>query len=128
MNSVAKSEPSAEFLDDLHRELTSQPGTFLAGLRMLRWDRDSFQRLAGLMNRACVLYSRRELLDRWLVEGADFIAEFVPEWTSHPKFPRPGELSYYESAYNELRLLKRWLITGLKPAELEDQEASSQPR
>jgi hypothetical protein len=120
VNNEAQPKTDIDFLDDLYRELTSQPGTFLAGLRMLRWDRDAFDRLTGLMTRACVVYSHRALLDRWLVEGIDFMAGFVPEWTSHPKFSRPGELRYYESAYQELRLLKKWFFTGDKPVELRD--------
>ena len=122
MNTPAQTDPQfdIDFLDDLYRELLSQPATFLASIRMLRWDRDAFQRLTGLMHSACRLYSHRELLDRWLVEGFDFMAEFVPEWTTHAKFPRPGEISYYESAYQELRLLKKWLFSGHKPAEFRD--------
>jgi hypothetical protein len=60
------------------------------------------------------------LLDRWLVEGIDFMAEFVPEWSRHPKFPRPDEPGYYESAYQELRLLKKWFFTGDKPVEFRE--------
>jgi hypothetical protein len=118
----AHSDPhfDSDFLDVLYRELVSQPGTFLASIRTLRWDRDAFQRLTGLMHAACRVYSHRALLDRWLDEGFDFMAEFVPEWTTHAKFPRPGELSYYESAYQELRLLKKWLFSGDKPAEFRD--------
>src|SRR3989442_13151200 len=117
MNTPAQTDPQfdIDFLDDLYRELLSQPGTFLASIRMLRWDRDAFQRLTGLMHSACRLYSHRELLDRWLVEGFDFMADFVPEWAIHMKFLRPGEISYYESPDRELSPLKKWRVIGDDP-------------
>ena len=120
MEGLSAHPPYEDFLNQLYRELSSYPGTFLADLRKLTWDRNSFQRLTSLMRQACEVYADRDLLDRWLVEGFDFLAEFVPEWTGHPKFPRPEDPHYYESGYKELRLLKQWLFSGNKPPELVD--------
>ncbi|MFF0579838.1 hypothetical protein [Streptosporangium saharense] len=102
-------------LEVLRREFEAEDGSFLLRLRGdLHWDRQAFGRLERAMRRVCARYEAEERLDRWLVDGYWFLADFVPGWTGHPNFPRP-EPEYYEAALERLHDLQNWFVTGRSP-------------
>ena len=87
---------SGDILDDmddiqlLWQEFNAADSSFLLQLRVdLHWDRHAFSRLEQAMRRVCTKQETQAQLDRWLVEGYWYLAEFVPGHTSHPAFPRP---------------------------------------
>lgn len=106
-------------MDDLHllrREFSAEEGSFLLQLRIdLHWDRDAFSRLEQAMRRTCAQQESQERLDRWLVEGYWYLSIFVPGHTSHPNFPRPEPIEYYDAAVQRLRDLQDWFVTGRSP-------------
>jgi hypothetical protein len=106
-------------MDDLQllwQEFNAADGSFLLQLRSdLRWDRQAFSRLEQAMRRVCAQQETRDQLDRWLIEGYWYLAEFVPGHTSHPAFPRPEPPGYYEAALKRLQDLQNWYVTGRSP-------------
>ncbi|MGV9608604.1 hypothetical protein ACWDR2_33425 [Streptomyces sp. NPDC003631] len=99
----------------LRRELMSEDG-FLLKLRTdLSWDRAAFTRLDRAMRAVCEEYEGADQLDRDLAEGFHALATWVPEWTSHPNFPRPEPESYYTACLERLSLLAYWFFTGGSP-------------
>lgn len=89
---------------------------FLLKLRTdLSWDRAAFTRLDRAMRAVCEEYEGADQLDRDLAEGFHALATWVPEWTSHPNFPRPEPESYYTACLERLSLLAYWFFTGGSP-------------
>jgi hypothetical protein len=117
------SEPrTGDILDDmddlqlLWQEFNAADSSFLLQLRVdLHWDRQAFSRLEQAMRRVCAQQETQAHLDRWLVEGYWYLAEFVPGHTSHPAFPRPEPSAYYEAALKRLQDLQNWYVTGRSP-------------
>ncbi|MBG0831365.1 hypothetical protein HS041_26825 [Planomonospora sp. ID67723] len=103
-------------LEPLRREFDAEDGSFLLQLRSdLHWDRQAFSRLEKTMRRVCAQQETEDRLDRWLVEGYWYMADFVPDWTGHPDFPRPEPTEYYEAALERLRDIQNWFVTGRSP-------------
>ncbi len=103
-------------LELLRREFDAEDGSFLIQLRCdFHWDRDGFSRLEQAMRRICAAHETTEQLDRWLVEGYWYLADFVPSHTSHPNFPRPEPADYYGAALERLHDLQNWFVTGRSP-------------
>jgi hypothetical protein len=103
-------------LELLRREFSSEDGSFLLQLYCdLNWDREAFSRLEQTMRRVCAQQETRDQLDRWLVEGYWYLADFVPAHTSHPNFPRPEPPEYYEAALQRLWDLQSWFTSGRSP-------------
>ncbi|NUW43636.1 hypothetical protein [Nonomuraea rhodomycinica] len=103
-------------LELLRREFDAEDGSFLIQLRCdLHWDQQAFSRLEQAMRRVCAEQETNERLDRWLVEGFWYMADFVPSHTSHPNFPRPEQPQYYEAAIERLHDLQNWFVTGRSP-------------
>ncbi|GGK61899.1 hypothetical protein Ppa06_24090 [Planomonospora parontospora subsp. parontospora] len=107
------------YVDDLkllRREFDAESGSFLLQLRCdLRWDRQAFSHLEKAMRRVCAQQETKDQLDRWLVEGYWYLADFVPNWTSHSNFPRPEPPEYYEAALERLLDIQSWFVTGRSP-------------
>ncbi|MFD5365582.1 hypothetical protein [Streptomyces sp. NPDC127103] len=82
-----------------------------------RWDRAAFSRLEGAMRRTCATFEERneQVLPRWLVEGFWMCVDWLPDYTGHPRFPRPEPAEYYEAALQRLRDLHYWLVMGDSP-------------
>jgi hypothetical protein len=100
----------------LQREFGADDGSFLLQLRLdLHWDREAFSRLEQAMRRVCAQQEGRDRLDRWLVGGYWYLADFVPAHTGHSRFPRPEPQAYYEAALRRLRDLQNWFVTGRSP-------------
>jgi hypothetical protein len=107
---------NVEDLELLRHEFNAKDGSFLIQIRCdLRWDRQAFSRLEKAMRRVCAQQETQERLDRWLVEGYWYLADFVPDHTSHPSFPRPEPIQYYEAALERLRDLQYWFVFGESP-------------
>jgi hypothetical protein len=103
-------------LELLQQEFDAEENSFLLQLRCdLHWDREAFSRLEQAMRRVCARQETRDQLDRWLVEGYWYLAEFVPGHTSHPNFPRPEPIEYYEAAIQRLQDLQNWFVSGRSP-------------
>jgi len=97
----------------LREEFDAEPGSFLAKLRSdLEWDRTGFTRLEQAMRAVCELSEDDEQLPRWLAEGFYLVSNDVPNWTAHPKFPRPKPDSYYDACIERLRDLADWYFRG----------------
>jgi hypothetical protein len=102
----------------LRREFDEEEGSFMLRLRCeLEWDKVAFSRLVRAMERCAVDNSGRQSLERWIAEGFWSLEDFLPEWTSHPNFPRPHGESYYQAAHQRLRDLAYWLFVGESPYE-----------
>ncbi|MEV5750057.1 hypothetical protein AB0L00_19730 [Actinoallomurus sp. NPDC052308] len=100
----------------LRREFDAEEGSFLLQVRCdLHWDREAFSRLEQAMRRVCAQQEDRGQLDRWLVEGYWYLADFVPSFTGHPNFPRPEPPDYYEAALERLHDLQNWFVSGCSP-------------
>jgi hypothetical protein len=100
----------------LRREFAAGEGSFLLKLRCeLEWDRDAFSRLVGAMERCAVAHEGRQEIERWVVNGFWYLERFVPEWTSHPDFPRLDDQGYYQEACRRLSDLAYWLFFGESP-------------
>ncbi|MEI7685173.1 MAG: hypothetical protein WCL32_09110 [Planctomycetota bacterium] len=108
-------------MDILKREFTAQDGSFLIQLRPnLIWDKEAFSTLAAAMETCCKQCEQQETLDRWMVEGFWYMSWFVREWTSHPNFPRPLPLQYYEQSLRRLEALSYWYFSGCSPYQGDD--------
>lgn len=102
-----------EALRTLEHEFRSEPGSFLMQLRGdLRWDRDAFSRLERSLREVCERTQAAEDLPRWLAEGYYQVATEVPDWTSHPNFPRPEPGEYYAACIERLSDLADWFFRG----------------
>jgi hypothetical protein len=102
-----------EDLAVLRREWDAEEGSFLLRLRGdLVWDRAAFSRMERAMRAVCAACQGREELPRRLAEGYHYVTHFVPEWTSHPHFPRPEPAEYYEDCLERLRDLADWFFRG----------------
>ncbi|GLP65548.1 hypothetical protein TUSST3_21680 [Streptomyces sp. TUS-ST3] len=102
----------------LRQEFSGDEGAFLVVLiREHRWDKRAFSRLEQAMRGVCEAYEERgqQDLPRWLVEGFWLCADWLPDQTGHPRFPRPEPSSYYEAALTRLRDLQYWLVRGESP-------------
>ena len=101
---------------DLRRALYGEEGSFLLALRIaLEWDREAFSRLVVAMERYARAREGHPTLERWAAEGFWYLEGFVPEWSSHPSFPRPHGEDYYQAAYRRLHDLAYWLFLGESP-------------
>ncbi|GAA2600504.1 hypothetical protein GCM10010435_94850 [Winogradskya consettensis] len=98
----------------LRREFEGTEGSFLLCLRGegLVWDRAAFSRLGQAMRSACEQYEDRDDLPRWMAEGFYETSHCVAEWTSHPNFPRPEPVQYYQDCLERLRDLADWFFRG----------------
>jgi hypothetical protein len=67
------------------------------------------------MERCVVAYDGREEIERWVANGFWYLDTFVPEWSSHPDFPRPHGDDYYQAAYRRLGDLAYWFFFGESP-------------
>ncbi|MET9043689.1 hypothetical protein ACWDR2_31130 [Streptomyces sp. NPDC003631] len=102
-----------EILDVLRSEFNAEEGSFLLRLRGdLVWDRAAFTRLEQAMRAACLRWQSSGNLDRWLAEGFYEVATWVPQWTSHPNFPRPTPEMYYQDCIERLGDLANWFFRG----------------
>jgi hypothetical protein len=105
--------------DWLRQELVSddpERQTFLLKLRVeLHWDKAHFTRLEEQLRLACADLQGAEAIDRWLVEGSWSLFSWLPDWTNHPSFPRPGPDGYHEAALQRLRDLHYWFAIGESP-------------
>jgi hypothetical protein len=100
----------------LRREFAAEEGSFLLKLRCeLEWDREAFSRLVGAMEQCAVAHEGRQEIERWVANGFWYLERFVPEWTSHPDFPRPDDKGYYQEAYGRFSDLAYWLFFGESP-------------
>jgi hypothetical protein len=106
-------------MDDLallRREFDAEEGSFLLQLRCdLHWDKEAFSRLEQAMRQVCAQQENHDQLERWLVEGYWYLADFVPAHISHPNFPRPEPPEYYEAALERLHDLQNWFVSGRSP-------------
>jgi hypothetical protein len=102
-----------DFKPILRREFNAEEGSFLLQLRCsLVWDKAAFSRLVQAMEKCAVANKGAKKIDRWIAEGFWYLETFVPEWSSHPNFPRPHGDEYYDAAYQRLRDLSYWLFVG----------------
>lgn len=92
---------------------TVAEGGFLLRLRCeLEWDREAFARLVDAMRVYAAGQVDASLLEREAA-GVFWYAEwFVPQWASHPDFPREFAPEYYARAFDELRDLAIELFVG----------------
>ena len=110
-----------EAMDDLpvlRREFSEDDDAFLAiVIRDQNWDKRAFSRLERAMRQVCETFEQRDQQDlpRWLVEGFWICVDWLPDHTAHPRFPRPEPSAYYEAAFERLRDLQYWLVTGVSP-------------
>ncbi|MEU2923638.1 hypothetical protein ABZ636_01025 [Streptomyces sp. NPDC007251] len=108
-------------MDDLavlRQEFSESDDGFLATVICdQRWDKEAFSRLERAMRGVCATFEERDQQDlpRWLVEGFWLCADWLPDHTAHPRFPRPEPPTYYEAALTRLRDLQYWLVTGVSP-------------
>jgi hypothetical protein len=106
----------SDYKPTLRREFDAEEGTFLLRLRCdLEWDKEAFSRLVRAMEQCAVDHAGRESIERWIANGFWYTDRFVPEWSSHPGFPRPHGEWYYEAAYERLHALAYWLFFGESP-------------
>ncbi|MEU5999337.1 hypothetical protein ABZ837_16100 [Streptomyces sp. NPDC047197] len=97
----------------LEQEFAAEEGSFLIRLRGdLTWDRVAFTRLERAMRIACAAHQSSDQIDRWLADGFYELATAVPSWTSHPDFPRPTPVSYYEDCLERIGDLADWFFRG----------------
>ena len=102
-----------EAIKTLSREFAAEEGSFLLRLRGdLAWDRAAFTRLERAMRATCEQCRSRDTLDRWTAEGFHHLATWVPTWTAHPNFPRPGPDTYYQDCLTRLADLADWYFRG----------------
>ena len=67
------------------------------------------------MEQCALEYEGRQEIERWVAQGFWFLERYVPEWSSHPNFPSPGEEPYHEAACRRLSDLASWLFFGNSP-------------
>ena len=96
----------------LREEFSAADGTFLLEVRMLVWDPIAFSRLEGLMRAACLDLAGQDTRERWMVEGFWILSDWLSDWTSHPNFPRPESVEYYEAAIRRMQDLQYWFVMG----------------
>lgn len=97
----------------LEFEFRSEPGSFLLRLRCdLVLDREAFSRLERAAREVCGGLQEADALPRWLAEGYYHLAVEVPAWTSHPNFPRPEPVEYYDACIERLSDLADWFFRG----------------
>lgn len=103
-----------DHLDVLRREFEAGQGTFLLGLRGedREWDKAAFSRFEQAMRWACEHFQDHGQLDRWMAEGFYYTSWFVPNWTSHPDFPRPEPEQYYKNCMQRIGDLADWFFHG----------------
>jgi len=53
-------------------------------------------------------------IETWIAEGFWHCDTLIPDWTSHPKFPRPSEEAYRD-AIELIHNLAYFLFTGQNP-------------
>jgi hypothetical protein len=105
-----------EYKPILRHEFTAADGSFLLQLRCdLTWDQAAFSRLVLAMEQCAAAHAGRDVIERWVAEGFWYLEQFVPDWSTHPNFPRPHGEKYYEAAYQRLRDLSYWLFVGDSP-------------
>ena len=106
-----------EFMAVLRREFEAEEeGSFMLKLRCeLVWDRAAFSRLVRAMEQCARAYEGREQVERWVAGGFWYLEWFVPDWTSHPNFPRPHDQQYYQEACRRLGDLAYWFFVGESP-------------
>lgn len=86
---------------------------FLLRLRCeLEWDRDGFARLVNAMRGYVAAQGEAGWLDREAAEVFWYVEWFVPQWASHPNFPRKFAPEHYAQAFDDLRDLAILLFVG----------------
>jgi hypothetical protein len=97
----------------LRQEFEAAEGSFLLCLRgdRLVGERAAFTGLEQAMRIICEHEGRYDL-PRWLAEGFYEASHFVAERTSHPNFPRPEPVQYYEDCRQRLHDLADWFFRG----------------
>ncbi len=105
-----------DYMAVLRCEFDAEEGSFLLTLRCERaWDRPAFSRLVGAMEACAVAHEGRQEIERWVACGFWYLEQFVPEWTSHPNFPRFDDEDYLREACRRLSDLAYWLFFGESP-------------
>lgn len=102
-----------ELLDLLRREFQSEETSFMLRLRTdIEWDKAAFSRFEKAMRWACEQCEGQEQRDRWMAEGFYYMSWFIPQWTSHPNFPRPEPEQYYKDCIERVGDLADWFFYG----------------
>jgi hypothetical protein len=104
------------YLGILSNEFEAGSDSFISKLRPdLNWDKAAFTRLTTAMKVCCERQSSAEQIERWIARGFWYIPRFVREWTTHPNFPKPYPIEYYDRAYERLDDLGFWFFFGQSP-------------
>jgi hypothetical protein len=104
---------SEEDFTDLRAEFEGVPDTFLGDLFSTTWSHDRVMKLLRRMARACVVYSTRDEIPRWLGAGFWFLDTW-PDCTlkGSPAFMRDFDPKYVSHVLEKFGLLADWLFNG----------------
>jgi len=101
----------------LKYEFSAEDGSFLDELRTrLNWDKGLFLQLLSAMKACCESTETSDTLDRQTAQGFWYCSRFIPQWTSHERFPRHFSAEYYKCAYQLLDGLADWYFFGESPS------------
>jgi len=101
--------------DILRREFDAEEGSFLVQARCkLSWDWDAFRRLTSAMYDVADEARGQPSIETWIAHGFWFCDTWIPDWTSHPNFPRPSEEAY-RHAIELIHNLAYFLFIGESP-------------
>jgi hypothetical protein len=101
--------------DILRREFDAEEGSFLLQARStLSWDWDAFRRLTNAMYDVADEARGQLSIETWIAHGFWFCDTWIPDWTSHPNFPRPSQ-EVYRDAIELIHNLAYFLFIGESP-------------
>lgn len=111
--------PNSEnaLLARIEDEFTSQPESFMAGLKQLQWDQAKLIALLQDLQRLCQLLDREEMIERWLADGFWYLPNFIKTWPEHPEFPKEQLPDNFQVVCGLLDDLAEWFFTDHCPWE-----------
>jgi hypothetical protein len=99
--------------DVLKREFEAEDGSFLLHVRCdLTWDEVAFRRLTSAMYDVADAVRGSPSIESWIAEGFWYCDTWLPDWTSHPNFPRPQD---YDDRMRLIHDLAYFLFIGQSP-------------